>query len=237
MPSNDKTRRAFIKTAAAGAAGIAISSRASSYANILGANDRVRIGIVGFSDRCRGSLVPAVMAHAKELNFDIVAVSDIWSRRRDEAVAYIGKQRSAKGLADQTIAIGRRYGLRGLRVPREPAAVLADVEPSARRRLDYVIAPWVARLARRARHAGLQAPETVFGLAWSGAMTQSRLTGLLRHLPEGRSEIYLHPATADAFDGHAPGYRYADELAALTAPSAIAAARGPGIMLGGYSEF
>ena len=107
MPGKDKTRRAFIKTAAAGAAGIAISSRASSYANIIGANDRVRVGIVGFSDRTRGSLIPALMAHAKDLNFDIVAVSDIWSRRRDEAVAYIGKQLAGKGLADQTIATAR----------------------------------------------------------------------------------------------------------------------------------
>jgi predicted dehydrogenase len=107
MPGKDNTRRAFIKTAAAGAAGIAISSRASSYANIIGANDRVRVGIVGFSDRTRGSLIPALMAHAKDVNFDIVAVSDIWSRRRDEAVAYIGKQRAGKGLADQTIATAR----------------------------------------------------------------------------------------------------------------------------------
>ena len=34
-------------------------------------------------------------------------------------------------IADQMIAIGRRYGLRGLRVPIEPAGVLAEVEPSA----------------------------------------------------------------------------------------------------------
>ncbi len=98
-------------------------------------------------------------------------------------------------------------------------------------------APWVARLGRRARHAGLQVPDAVFGLAWSGAMTPSRLTGLLGHLPEGCTEIYTHPATSDAFDGHAPDYRYADELAALTAPSAIAAARRPGVLLGGYSDF
>ncbi len=36
-------------------------------------------------------------------------------------------------VADQTMAIGRRYGLRALRVPVEPAAVLAEVEPRARR--------------------------------------------------------------------------------------------------------
>jgi hypothetical protein len=81
----------------------------------------------------------------------------------------------------------------------------------------------------------LQRPDAVFGLAWSGAMTTSRLLGLLRHLPEGRSEIYLHPATTDNFSGHAPGYRYAEELAALTAPDVIATARA--IQLGGYADF
>ncbi|HWC76172.1 MAG TPA: Gfo/Idh/MocA family oxidoreductase [Blastocatellia bacterium] len=107
MSKRTDSRRGFIKTAAAGAAGIAIGSRASSYANILGSNDRVRVGIVGFSDRTRGSLIPALLAHAKEQNFDIVAVSDIWSRRRDEAVQYINKQRSSKGLPDLTIATAR----------------------------------------------------------------------------------------------------------------------------------
>lgn len=140
-------------------------------------------------------------------------------------------------VGNQAIAIGRRYGLRALRVPREPASVLAQVEPSARRWPSHVTAPWVARLGRRARGAGLKFADAVFGLAWSGAMTQSRLTGLLRHLPAGRTEIYMHPATGDNFDGHAPGYRYADELAALTASAAIAAARRPDVTLGGYADF
>ena len=140
-------------------------------------------------------------------------------------------------VAEQTIAIGRNYGLRALRVPLEPASVLAEVEPSARRRPAYLSAPWAALLRRRARRAGLQTPEAVFGLAWSGAMTPSRLTGLLRRLPAGCTEIYLHPAMAGGFEGDAPGYRYADELAALMAPSAIAAARRADVALGGYSDF
>jgi hopanoid biosynthesis associated protein HpnK len=140
-------------------------------------------------------------------------------------------------VADLTIGIGRRYGLRALRVPFEPASILAEVEPSARRRPDYLNAPWAALLRRRARHAGLRIADAVLGLAWSGAMTPSRLSGLLRRLPAGCTEIYLHPATAGGFAGHAPGYRYADELAALTAPAAIAAARRPDVALGGYSDF
>ncbi len=68
-------------------------------------------------------------------------------------------------------------------------------------------------------------------------MTAARVEGVLRALPEGRSEIYFHPGTRNDFAGHAPGYRYTDELAALTAPEVIAAAHAPGIALGGYGDF
>jgi predicted dehydrogenase len=91
MASNDNSRRDFIKTAALGAAGLAIGAPASSYARIQGANERVRVGIVGFSDRCRQTLIPSFMMHAKELNFDFVAVSDLWSRRRDEGAELLGR--------------------------------------------------------------------------------------------------------------------------------------------------
>jgi hopanoid biosynthesis associated protein HpnK len=138
-------------------------------------------------------------------------------------------------IATEILAVGARYGMRGLRVPREPASVLSAIEPQAPRVAAWVTAPWGALLARRARRAGLQTCDAVFGLAWSGAMTTTRLLGLLQHLPEGRSEIYLHPATADDFPGHASGYRYADELAALIAPDVLAAARA--LRLGGYADF
>lgn len=84
-------RRSFIKKSAAGLslAGLGTSFSASSYARILGSNDRVRVGIIGFSDRFRQSLAPAFMANAKDTNFAFVGVSDIWSRRRDEAEQYL----------------------------------------------------------------------------------------------------------------------------------------------------
>ena len=87
-------RRDFVKTAAAAAAATALP--AASYARILGANDRVRVGIVGFSDRFRQALLPAFKAAGPPLNFEIVAVSDIWNRRRDEGVAEIERVMGAK---------------------------------------------------------------------------------------------------------------------------------------------
>src|SRR5665811_2112256 len=77
------TRREFIQKSALGVAGLSLGAK--SYSRVPGANDKVRVGIVGFSDRFRSSLAPAFLSLAKEFNFEIVAVSDLWNRRRDEA--------------------------------------------------------------------------------------------------------------------------------------------------------
>jgi predicted dehydrogenase len=84
------SRRIFIKQAAMAGAGVMAANAgwtASSYSRILGANDRVRVGVVGFSDRHRSSHIPCFMNHYKEFNFDLVAVSDIWKQRREQGVA------------------------------------------------------------------------------------------------------------------------------------------------------
>src|SRR6201992_203565 len=81
------TRREFIrKSGMAGMASYmgAIGLSASSYRRILGANDRVRVGVVGFSDRHRNDHIPAFLKSYQEMNFDIIAVSDIWKKRREE---------------------------------------------------------------------------------------------------------------------------------------------------------
>ncbi|MBR6047388.1 MAG: Gfo/Idh/MocA family oxidoreductase [Bacteroidaceae bacterium] len=86
-----QTRREFLKTGMLGTAGLALgglSLSTGSYARVLGANDKVRVGVIGFSDRFRSSLLPTFMASAEELNFEIVAVSDIWKLRREEAVKH-----------------------------------------------------------------------------------------------------------------------------------------------------
>jgi hypothetical protein len=67
-------------------------------------------------------------------------------------------------------------------------------------------------------------------------MTKARLLGLLRNLPDGLSEIYLHPATGP-FAGASPGYRYREELDALMAPEIVAACRDSALRLGGFSDF
>ena len=88
-------RREFIKTTLKATAGVYAASMgfsAKSYANIIGANDRVRVGAIGFSDRFRQSLFPSFGNHYKEMNFDLVAVSDLWNKRRQEGVDFLKAQ-------------------------------------------------------------------------------------------------------------------------------------------------
>ena len=93
------TRREFLRNSALGAAGLTLGTMnlsAKSFSAVNGANDKIRVGIVGFSDRARYTLIPSFQQWAKELNFDIVAISDIWALRRKEAEQFFLKEYGKK---------------------------------------------------------------------------------------------------------------------------------------------
>lgn len=138
-------------------------------------------------------------------------------------------------LAGEVVSACIAHGTTALRVPDEPLAVVARIDGA--RAAATGMMPWSALLRQRARRAGLTTPDAVFGLRWSGQITASRLAGLLSKLPPGLIEIYTHPATSDSFVGHASGYRYRDELAALTDPAVLAAMRALARRRGGFADF
>ncbi len=88
---------------------------------------------------------------------------------------------------------------------------------------------WTRLLRHQALRAGVRVNDAVFGLAWSGHLTEDRLLRLIPLLPGGLSEIYFHPAAGrDAvLDALMPEYDHQGELAALVSPrirDALAAA-------------
>jgi predicted dehydrogenase len=92
------SRREFLKGMAIGGAALATGVAGSrSYGRILGSNDRVRVGLIGFSDRARDTLVPCLQVHAVEMNVEITAISDIWDRRREEGLAFL-KETTGRGV-------------------------------------------------------------------------------------------------------------------------------------------
>ena len=139
-------------------------------------------------------------------------------------------------IAGLIVKIGKRYGVRGARVPLEPQDVLGAIEHHAASGVVALTAPFARALRGRFQRAGIAAPDQVFGLAWSGNMNAARLGGLITHLPDGLSEIYMHPATGD-YPGCAPGYEYRAEMAALTDPRMGALIRAGDIRLGGFGDF
>jgi hopanoid biosynthesis associated protein HpnK len=139
-------------------------------------------------------------------------------------------------IAGLILRIGARHGLRAVRAPVEPGGVLRAVEPRGHFALFSPLNAMAGALRARFRRAGVMTPDQVFGLRWSGAMTTARLAGLIERLPPGLSEIYLHPATRDSYPGSAPGYRYAEELAALVSPEVAARLARSDIRCGGFLE-
>lgn len=137
-------------------------------------------------------------------------------------------------IAGAILDIGQRFGMKAVRAPVEPSAVLASIDGT--KAGGSVERLWGRFVQRRMRAAGMAVPDQVFGLAWSGALTPVRLRGLLDRLPEGLTEIYAHPATG-YYEGCAPGYLYADELAALTDGLAKAALTRNGIVTGRFGDF
>jgi hopanoid biosynthesis associated protein HpnK len=140
-------------------------------------------------------------------------------------------------VARLVVAIGREYGMRAMRLPAEPVAVLRRAFPAERYRAP-LYGPAVAALRRRLVRAGLALNDQVFGIVWSGAMIEARLLGLLPFLPPGASEIYCHPATRTppVLAAAMPGYRHAEELDALTSPAVRQRIAELGISLVGYGD-
>ena len=121
------------------------------------------------------------------------------------------------------LRIGRDFGLRSVRVPAEPPAVLVrcgiPVGWGAR-----ALYWWTRLLRRQVRAAEIITSDHCFGIAGSGHMTADRVRCLLRELPDGASEIYLHPATGRDAElcRLMPDYEHEAELATLLDPGIAA---------------
>jgi len=81
------SRRQFLKGATATAATVALS--ASSYARIVGANERISLGLIGCGDRGYGAHMVGIHPHDKEMNAEFTAVCDPWRVPRQRAAARI----------------------------------------------------------------------------------------------------------------------------------------------------
>jgi hopanoid biosynthesis associated protein HpnK len=125
-------------------------------------------------------------------------------------------------LLEMLLRIGEEFGVNAVRLPREPAWGL--------------LSPWVAIMRGRLRAARIAHNDYVFGMSGSGSMDEARLLEILARLPDGVTEIYLHPADESGIAAGMSGYRHTDELAALLSPKVRAAVTASGAVTGTFSQ-
>lgn len=116
---------------------------------------------------------------------------------------------------------GREYGVRAIRIPFEPFTPswrAMGTARGARFANAFFLAPWLALMRARLHAAGIATNDYVFGMNDTGHMTAQRVRAFLQHLPEGTTEVYLHPATQAWAEAFPPDYDFCGEFHALVDP-------------------
>ena len=83
--ANKISRRAFVSASAA-----SIVATAASANRVIGANNRLRVGIIGCGGLAQGAHIPSLMRMKETDNVEIVAVCDVYQKRLDQAAATTG---------------------------------------------------------------------------------------------------------------------------------------------------
>ena len=95
---NPISRRGFVSSIAAGAAGLAVTTSAKSYNRILGSNDRLNFAIIGLNSRAYAHLA-ALKANEKDAN--ITHVCDVESNIMNKFAAAVQKKCGTMPVTDK----------------------------------------------------------------------------------------------------------------------------------------
>ena len=95
------TRRSFLKQAAGASVAVsAMSSSAASYARIIGANDRLGVGVVGLGRRLKAYIPPIASA---DNNVELIYLCDVMKSQRDKAAVSFSEHMSHKAKLENDI--------------------------------------------------------------------------------------------------------------------------------------
>ncbi|HEY9180413.1 MAG TPA: hopanoid biosynthesis-associated protein HpnK [Candidatus Baltobacteraceae bacterium] len=137
------------------------------------------------------------------------------------------------------VKVGRDYGMRAVRIPREPFLPswrAMRTHRAARFANAALLLPWLTLMRLRLRAAGIATNDYVFGMIDTGHMTPDRVRQYLRHLPPGVSELYVHPATHAWPEAFPPDYDFAGEFAALIDPRVLEQLQSSGVRRVTFTE-
>ena len=131
----------------------------------------------------------------------------------------------------------RAHGRPPLRIPWEPPWVALIGKEKRSPMGPMLLNAWAQLTRRIARRAGVFCNDQVFGLSHSGDVNQDVVLRFVARLPDGTSELYMHPAdSAEPVHPSMAGYRPLEELRALLSTEVRRAIYLSGAALGGYRQ-
>lgn len=125
------------------------------------------------------------------------------------------------GIIDVTIKIAKDFGIKRIRIPDEPYLFLGGYPFKTVRVMARAGLTFLAQIARRKlQQQKLAAPDHFFGMLAGGNMHEDYLLQVLSSLPEGISEVMMHPGIDDSILGkrYDWNYHWQAELNAVCSP-------------------
>ena len=126
------------------------------------------------------------------------------------------------GIIDIALDLAKTAGIPALRIPtaplKAPNGLLSDGLGAFIGRAGLHTLAAIAR--RKANRAGLYAPEHFAGIVAGNAVDLDYLAAILKHLPDGTTEVMLHPGTNNALLQAECNWNhdFVKELEAITSP-------------------
>ena len=128
------------------------------------------------------------------------------------------------GVVKVILALAKKYGFTKMRLPAEPFLFTGGYPTSAGRYAAKCGLTSCARMAKNAiRNAGIVTPDSFFGMLAGGHLYTPHFLSILRALPNGVTEIMVHPGKDNRIldDIYHWAYHWEEELASVTSAEAM----------------
>lgn len=143
------------------------------------------------------------------------------------------------GVNSLVLALAKEYGFSKMRLPAEPFLFTGNYPASIGRYVAKCGLTSCARMAQSAiRRANILTPNSFFGMLAGGHMFKPYFLSILRSIPDGVSEIMVHPGKDNRIldDIYHWGYHWEEELDSITSAEAAEIIRERQIRLISYEE-
>lgn len=143
------------------------------------------------------------------------------------------------GMAEIIGSLAAEFHIEKIRIPSESVFFFGPSKNSFSRIAARTVLTACSTIAQHYyKKIGLSAPDHFYGMLSGGAMSQEVLQHIIKTLPEGVTEIMVHPgsdrtALSQRFTW---GYRWQDELEALQSQSVLQEIKESGIQLISYQQ-